>query len=132
MPLYTEHWSARPAWLALSLDERIRYLDQLGPAIDRLVASGVTLLGVVLRESRLLHRSDCHYLAVWHMPAGVSQAHMLESALAAAGWEVYFEPATAAPDVWETPDALGTPEAPTPSRRATRELRRVPTNGRRD
>jgi len=127
MPLYTEHWSARPAWLTLSIDERIRFLDRLGPAMDRLLASGATLIGVVLRESRLLHRDDAQYLALWRMPEGASQIDMLESALAAAGWYAYFDPVAAAPD------ALRGPDAPKPPRSSFREVRgRAARNGRRD
>lgn len=127
MPLYTEHWSARRAWLALSIDERIRFLDRLGPAIDRLLASGATLIGVALRESRLLHRDDAQYLALWRMPEGRSQIDMLESALAAVGWDAYFKPVTVAPD------ALRGPDAPKPPRSSLREGRGwAARNGRRD
>lgn len=125
MPLYTEHWSARPVWLALSIDERIRLLDPLGPVIDRLLASGAMLIGVAFCESRLRHRDDAQYLAPWRMPAGEPQRRTLETALAAAGWGRYVEPVAASP--------LSVLEASNSPRSSTREPRdRASANGHRD
>ena len=99
MPLYAEHWSARPAWMALSIQERIAFLDQLGPDMARLRASSATLIGVVLRETKRLHRSDCYYMALWRMPEGGAHIERLKALLEAVGWDRYFEPAAPFADV---------------------------------
>jgi hypothetical protein len=110
--LYAEHWSARPAWTALSVQERISFLDQLGPDMDRLRASGAVLIGAALRETRRLHRTDSYYVALWRMPEGESQIQTLDAILQAAGWNRYFEPAAPFADVgMEAAD--GEPRPPT-------------------
>jgi len=105
--LYAEHWSARPAWTALPVQERIAFLDQLGPDIDRLHASGAVLVGAALRETRRLHRTDCYYVALWRMPEGASQVQTLNAILEAAGWDRYFEPALTASEAWSGAEKSG-------------------------
>jgi hypothetical protein len=118
MSFYAEHWTARPAWTALSVPERIAVLDQLAPVVDAFRASGATLVGVAMRETRLLHRDDCHYVALWHLSAGPALASAFRAALTAAGWDRYFAPAGPEP----------TADATVPPPRDARDRRGV--NGR--
>lgn len=92
MSLHIEIQSARPAWLSLSIPERIDYLDRVGYGLQSLLDGGVKLIGFVLNEPSAPDRADYHYLAVWYMPEGRSQIQVLESVLAQAGWDEYFEP----------------------------------------
>lgn len=65
--------------------------------MERFVEAGAELLGVALRETTLLHRSDCTYVAFWSMPEGDAQMRQLDDILAAAGWADYFERAEPTP-----------------------------------
>lgn len=96
MPLYIEHWNARPSWLALPLADRIEYLDEMGPAIESLNQEGATLVGMALTEDDDNDRTDEHYVAIWLMPDGTDQVRQLEDTLESAGWHKYFEPDTSA------------------------------------
>lgn len=92
MSLYTERWTARPAWLALSIPERIAYLDQLKEGIQALTAAGARLVGLVLNE---VPHVSCQYVAVWAMPDGETLGRRLEEVLEEAGWHHYFQRAAA-------------------------------------
>ena len=113
MPLYAEHWSARPEWMALSIPDRIAFLDQLGPDMNRLRASSASLIGVVLRETKRLHRSDCYYMALWRMPEGGAHIEQLNALLEAVGWGRYFEPAAPVADVEVGAESDSEPRPPT-------------------
>lgn len=91
MSLYVEHWIARPAWLALSISDRLAFLDRIGPDMDRFSDAGAELIGVALRETKMLHRSDCDYIALWSMPEGHAQVQELDSILERIGWSDFFD-----------------------------------------
>ena len=93
MHVHVERWAARPAWLALSIPDRISYLDQMESGIRRLFDSGAQLLGVVLKEEGASVR-NVQYVAVWAMPEGPSQVRLLEKILEVCGWKEYFRPLT--------------------------------------
>lgn len=89
MYLHVERWAARPAWLALSLQHRIDFLDQMGPRLEALYGSGARLVGAVLDDDPSFS-STVRYVAVWAMPGGLEQVRLLERILEAAGWHDYF------------------------------------------
>jgi hypothetical protein len=91
MSIYVEHWTARPAWLSLSVPERIRYLDQFGPALEAFADTGGRFLGMVLHEPEGRPPLECQYLALWAMPDGADQIAQLNAILREAGWDAYFE-----------------------------------------
>ncbi len=97
MSLYAEHWIARPAWLALSIPDRLAFLDRIGPEMDQFVGRGAELVGVALRETRFLHRSDCDYIALWSMTDDVEQVAQLDGILEAIGWSDFFDRGCAGP-----------------------------------
>jgi Asp-tRNA(Asn)/Glu-tRNA(Gln) amidotransferase A subunit family amidase len=123
MSLYVERWHARPAWLDLSISERVAYLDQMEEGIRALTEAGATVVGLVLKEVGLPDHRDCQYIAVWSMPDGPANVRMLDAILEEAGWGRYFNPV-------ETGDE----KAPRlrPRRTRTAMPSRSRTNGRRE
>lgn len=93
MYLHVERWAARPAWLALSLQDRIDFLDRMGPSLQALFRSGARLVGAVLNDD-LASSSTVRYMAVWAMPNGREQVRLLEQILEGAGWQDYFRPSS--------------------------------------
>lgn len=91
MYVHVERWVARPAWLALSLQDRIDFLDQMGPSLQSLFTSGARLVGAVLHDGSSAP-SGVRYMAVWAMPNGLEQVRVLEQILERAGWHDYFRP----------------------------------------
>jgi hypothetical protein len=93
MYLHIERWTARSAWLALPLRDRIDYLDQMGPEIQRLREAGVRLVGMVLKDTSTSDEG-LYYHAAWSMPEGPPQVQRLRAVLDAFNWHRYFRPAT--------------------------------------
>lgn len=105
MHLYVELWKARPAWLALSAEERERYVAQLGPAIDQLLEAGIELVGFAIADADAPHAAEYPYLAVWRMPT-LELARALEQTVESAGWHQYFEQVNSRGAVLPPPDVL--------------------------
>jgi len=117
MYLHVEHWRARPAWLALSISDRISYLGRMGAAVQAPTRTGVRLLGVSVRTDDRSSRPGEQYVAAWAMPGGAAQGRQLEHILAAAGWHDYFAPGSdrgarsAARSLFDVFPTAGTTEA---------------------
>jgi hypothetical protein len=92
MYFHIERWTARSAWFDLSLRDRLDYLDRMGPELQRLTEAGVRLVGIVLKDAPMPGAGP-HYVAVWAMPGGPSQAQRLQNVLTAFNWDRYFRPA---------------------------------------
>ncbi len=90
MHLYVELWNARPAWLALSAEERGAYFEQVGPAIEQLTNAGVEIVGWAINDDDTPHSSGHTYIAVWKMP-NLELVKMLEEIVEGAGWYNYFD-----------------------------------------
>ena len=90
MLLYVEVWDARPAWLALSIQDRITYLDQMESSMQALAAAGASLVGMGLRESEAPCLETSRYVAVWSMP-DEQTIRLLNEILTAVGWHTYFK-----------------------------------------
>ncbi|WP_103381914.1 DUF6616 family protein [Pseudonocardia dioxanivorans] len=104
MHTFIELWTPRPAWLALGADQRQAYLDAVAPALDKLVAAGVEIVGWGRIEDEPDGRGTGHrYVAIWRMPSAAEVA-LLRKLVADAGWFDYFEQVNAVSE-------LGTPEA---------------------
>ncbi len=88
---FFEHWRARPPWLDLTVRERTAYLDRFGPEMESLADEGVALLGIVLKETRFLHRVECQYRGLWAVPAGLPHVRALNAMLERHGWDTYFD-----------------------------------------
>ncbi len=90
MHLYVELWKARPAWLAMTPEDRAAFVARLEPAVTRLVGEGVQLLGFAVTDADVPHGADYPYMAVWQMPTLELVRHY-ERGVEAAGWHEYFE-----------------------------------------
>lgn len=89
MPLHVEVWDARSSWLALSIPDRIAYLDRMASGMQALTDAGASLVGMVLRESNPPDSSSARYVAVWSMP-DEQAVQLLDRILTAVGWRTYF------------------------------------------
>ncbi len=90
MHLYVELWKAKPTWLALSDEERQRYIESMSPKIEGLLKDGVEIVGFSPVDDDTPHRADYLYLAVWKMPSR-ALVEQFEKSVAEAGFHDYFE-----------------------------------------
>jgi len=90
MYLYVEMWKPRSAWEGLSREQRHEYLSQMSTGIEKMLASGVELVGMACNDTRVPNDADYRYIAVWKMPSR-GHVHMLEKAVKAEGWSNYFK-----------------------------------------
>lgn len=91
MCLHVEVWDVRPAWLALSIQDRIAYLDQMKENLRAFQDTGARLTGAALTDPTLAAPYGTTYIAAWSLPEGVTQVRMLDEILEATGWQTYFE-----------------------------------------
>ncbi len=90
MYLYVEMWKPRKTWDGLSREQRQEYLFQMSTGINKMVDSGIQLVGLALNDGDVPNDADYRYMAVWKMP-NRGHVHMLEKAVRAEGWDNYFE-----------------------------------------
>jgi len=90
MYLYVELWRPRQEWLEMPREQREEYLRQMRPNIEKMVESGVRLIGFALLDDDVPNDSQYRYMAVWKMP-NRGHVHMLEKAVRADGWDNFFE-----------------------------------------
>ncbi len=90
MYLYVEMWKPRSTWNALSREQRHEYLSQMSTGIEKMLTSGVQLVGIACNDKEVPDDADYRYIAVWKMP-NRGHVHMLEKAVKAEGWGNYFE-----------------------------------------
>ena len=64
MKMYIELWKATQAWIDLSKEERGNYMNQLGPAIEQMVESGVEILNWGLIDQSTFKKVDYDFLAL--------------------------------------------------------------------
>ena len=69
MYIYVELWRYRPAWLALSKDDRKSWMDRLLAGLQQQLDSGVEVVGFVANDADTPHSSGYDFLAVWKMPS---------------------------------------------------------------
>ncbi len=90
MHLYVELWKPRETCMALSVQERSNYMNQLGSAIGELAKSGVELIGWSFNDSETPFRADYRYVAVWKIPSQAA-VKQFEQVVEQSGWHRYFE-----------------------------------------
>lgn len=67
--ILTEIWNARPAWLSLSADERIRFFEEkIEPLLMSLLGEGAEILACAVNDNTGSERMDYRYMAVWKLP----------------------------------------------------------------
>ena len=90
MITYIELWKTRQAWVDLPNEERVNYLNALGPAIQQLMESGVQILSWGSNETSTFKKADYDYFAVWTFPS-LESAQSFEKLVEGAGWYNYFD-----------------------------------------
>ena len=100
-----EHWSYKPAWLALSQEQRASFLDGIRQAMQQLANAGVRNLGF----GRLDHSVDratkgFDFWALWEMDS-MDARDVFFAGVAGSGWYNYFEHANTA-GALESPEAV--------------------------
>lgn len=90
MIYFIEIWNAKPAWKALSTEERGNYMGQVGAHIQGLLDKGVKVLTWSNNEAATTHRADYDYFAIWTFPDQAT-ADGFQALVEGAGWYNYFE-----------------------------------------
>lgn len=89
MKYYIEAWSAKQAWLDLSVEERAAYMGQVGPAIQQFLDQGVEIITWSDNDGDTYERLEYDFFAVWKFPTD-ELAKSFEELVTAAGWYNYF------------------------------------------
>ena len=90
MKTYIELWKAKPAWHDMSQQERGDYMNQLGPAIQGLLDSGVKIISWGINEDSTFKKADYDFFGVWEFPDEAA-VKPFEELVEGAGWYNYFE-----------------------------------------
>ena len=98
MYFYIEHWKPRPKWLALTPEDRGKFLFDVSPALQGLVDAGGELIGYLVDGVEARKWKDGGFLRLWKMPEK-EFAQRIEAALEQAGWDEFFEPGPARGEV---------------------------------
>lgn len=105
MHMYVELWNTKPAWHALSKEERQTFLDQVGPGIQKLQDAGVEIVGFARDDGAAPHSAGYRYIAIWKMP-NEAACRQLENQLVEADWHRYFDQVNARGEVVPPPQVL--------------------------
>lgn len=90
MHIYAELWNARPAWNALSKEERGAFVQKVGQNVQALAERGIEPLYFAISDPDVPLRAEYDYIAIWKMP-DEEGARELERNVEEAGWHEYFE-----------------------------------------
>jgi hypothetical protein len=90
MIYFIEIWNAKPAWHALSAEDRANYMAQIGPHIQGLIEQGVKILTWSNNDANTSERANFDYFAIWTFP-NQELADGFQQLVAGAGWYNYFE-----------------------------------------
>lgn len=89
MHYYVEHWKPRDKWLALTPEDRGKFMFDFSPTLQRLMDAGIELVGYLVNEDSFGGRDFC-FLRVWRMSER-EFVQRIEEALEEAGWHEFFE-----------------------------------------
>jgi len=90
MIYFIEIWNVKPAWLALSQEERGDYMNQVGTHIQGLIEKGVKILTWSHHDTATSQRANFDYFAIWSFPDQAT-ANAFQALVEGAGWYTYFE-----------------------------------------
>lgn len=90
MIYFIEMWNAKPAWHALSAEERTAYMGQVGTHIQGLLDQGVTVLTWSHNDPATSERAAYDYFAIWSFP-NQETVDGFQQLVEGAGWYQYFE-----------------------------------------
>jgi len=88
--VFVELWRSRPAWRALSTEERAAYIDSILPTIAGLQEMGVELRFNALADSDTSNDAGYTYIGVLTMPDR-DTARAFEAAVSDSGFYDYFD-----------------------------------------
>ena len=89
--ILTEIWNAKPAWMALSKEEREAFFDQkVGPFLMKMLGEGAQILGTAVNNNDGSERMEYRYMAVWSLP-DKDFSDRLEGGAKELGFLDYFE-----------------------------------------
>lgn len=97
MKTYIELWKAKPTWHELSIEERGKYMEQVGPAIQQLLDKGIEIISWGAVDDNTHNKVDYDFFGVWKVPT-VALAREFEDLVEGAGWYNYFEQVNAMGD----------------------------------
>lgn len=89
MYYYIEEWKHRHEWLAMTPEDRGKFLYDLSPTIQSLINGGAELIGYCINHNGHQDKTD-RFLRVWRIP-DKEFATRIEAALEQAGWHTFFE-----------------------------------------
>lgn len=88
--ILTEIWNAKPAWLALTIDDRNHFFEEkVNPFIGKMVAEGAEFVGCAVNDNDGKERINYRYMAVWILP-NKAFSDRLESGARELGFLEYF------------------------------------------
>ena len=106
MKFYVEVWSAKQAWLDLSIEDRGAYMAQVGPAIQQLLEQGVEIITWGENDTDTVERLGHDFFAVWKFPTD-ELAKSFEALVTGAGWYNYFDQLNLKGDAASPQDIIG-------------------------
>jgi len=90
MYLFVECWKARPEWLALNMEARVAYMEELGKGMEQLLKAGVEIISWSMNDPDISNRSPFDYFAAWKFP-DKDLAKGFEQIIQQSGWYTYFD-----------------------------------------
>ncbi|MFV0473030.1 MAG: DUF6616 family protein [Pikeienuella sp.] len=91
MPCYlAELYSPKPAWRALSADERRAFFDRIGQGMAGLLALGIEPLAFCATDGGKPHAGEAPFFALWRCPDEAALDALI-GGIAQTGWHDYFE-----------------------------------------
>lgn len=90
-----ELYSPKPAWLALSTEQRQAFFAMIGTGMNGLSNHGIEPLAFGQTDPSQLHPAQQQFFAIWKFPDQSAVTLLLE-AINATGWHDYFDTVNAA------------------------------------
>ena len=85
-----EIWSAKPAWLELSVEQRGAYMNNVGAAMEQMTKDGIKMLTWSYNDPATDERAKYDYFAIWTFP-NQEIANGFFATVKGAGWYKYFD-----------------------------------------
>lgn len=92
-----ELYSPKPAWLALTRDQRHIFLEGIGAGMANLAAAGIEILALSQTRAEITCASPHQFVGIWRFSSPELRDTLLE-AISNSGWYHYFDHINAASD----------------------------------
>jgi hypothetical protein len=86
----TELYTAKPAWRALSSEQRQEFFVSVGAGMPALMALGIEPVTMGKVDGSKLHAAEQTFFAVWRCPNDAA-LETLVGGIAETGWHDYFD-----------------------------------------